>query len=212
MNDGTGLAEALLGLDGFRVLTVTDMEVEVVIEIETTPVLWAVASAAPGRWRTSGWRWRSVTWPVSGAPFASSGNKRRWRCVDPDWEAKTWTESSACFSTRALMTRRAGAEACRQVGENARPVSQMAEELGVCWWTVMAAVIEYGTPLVEDPGRVGPVTQLGVDETYWLPATPLHPTLYATGLVDLDRRILIDMVEGNAAADLRKWSARQDPA
>jgi len=29
-----------------------------------------------------------------------------------------------------------------------------------------------------------------------------HPTLYATGLVDLDDHKIIDMVEGNAALDL----------
>ena len=32
------------------------------------------------------------------------------------------------------------------------PVSQVAGEFGVCWWTVMNAVIEHGTPLVDDPG------------------------------------------------------------
>ncbi len=36
MNDGTGLAEALLGLDGFRVLKVDEDTDEMVITIETT--------------------------------------------------------------------------------------------------------------------------------------------------------------------------------
>ena len=71
----------------------------------------------------------------------------------------------------AVLTRRAGIEACRQVGENARPVSQLADELGVCWWTIMAAVDEHGRPLVEDLDRVGDVTALGVDETSFLRAT-----------------------------------------
>ena len=35
------------------------------------------------------------------------------------------------------------------------PVSRVADEFGVCWWTVMNAVIEHGTPLVDDPDRVG---------------------------------------------------------
>jgi hypothetical protein len=39
MSDGTGLAEALLGLDGFRVLAVTETAAEVTIEIETTAVV-----------------------------------------------------------------------------------------------------------------------------------------------------------------------------
>ncbi|MDQ4108520.1 MAG: hypothetical protein M3138_06915, partial [Actinomycetota bacterium] len=57
-------------------------------------------------------------------------------------DARTWTEHSGHFDTQAVLTRRAGAEACRQVGEEARPVSRVARELGVCWWTVMNAVIE----------------------------------------------------------------------
>ncbi len=110
-----------------------------------------------------------------------------------------------------VLTRRAGVETCRQVGENARPVSQLAAELGVCWWTVMNAVIEHGTPLVDDPDRVGPVRHLGVDETSFLKANREHPIIYATGLVDLQRHVLIDMVEGNAAADLRRWTANAHP-
>jgi hypothetical protein len=35
MDDGTGLAEALLGLAGFRVLAVAETPAEVVVEIET---------------------------------------------------------------------------------------------------------------------------------------------------------------------------------
>ena len=125
--------------------------------------------------------------------------------------ARTWTEHSDHIDAQAVLTRRAGAEACRQVGAHARPVAQVAREFSVCWWTVMNAVIEHGTPLVDDPARVGPVRQLGIDETSFLAATPDHPTLYATGLVDLERHVLIDMVEGNAAADLRRWTGNAHP-
>ena len=38
---------------------------------------------------------------------------------------------------QAVVTRRAGIEACRQVGENARPVLQLAEELGRVSRTVL---------------------------------------------------------------------------
>lgn len=85
----------------------------------------------------------------------------------------------------------------------------MARELGVCWDTVMAAVAEHGQPLIDDPGRVGEVRQLGIDETTWLSATKDHPTLFATGLVDLRRRIVIDVVPGNSAQDLGSWLDRQ---
>ena len=51
----------------------------------------------------------------------------------------------------------------------------------------MNAVIEHGTPLVDDPDRVGDVTKLGVDETSFHAAKPGLATKYVTGLVDLQR-------------------------
>ena len=36
MSDATGLAEAMLGLDGFRVLEVRETSSEVVVTVETT--------------------------------------------------------------------------------------------------------------------------------------------------------------------------------
>jgi transposase len=212
VDDGSGLAEALLGLSGFRVVTVSETPQELVVLIETNADRAACASC--GTWAQAHERME-----VSIRDLACFGRaarlvwrKRRWRCVDTDCEARTWTETSVHVSARVLLTRRAGAEVCRQVGENARPVAELAEEMGVCWWTVMGAVIEHGTPLVDDPARVGPVEKLGVDETSWLKANRAHPTLYATGMVDLDAGIIIDMVKGNAADDLRRWLDRQDPA
>jgi transposase len=212
MGDGTGLAEALLGLDGFRVLEVSETRDELTIFIETTVGVVGCVSCgtrAESQDRTAV-ELRDLA--CFGRPARLVWHKRRWRCRDSDCSAKTWTERSPHISSRVLLTQRAGAEACRQVGECARPVSELAAELGVCWWTVMGAVIEHGTPLVDDPARVGPVRQLGVDETTWLAANRHHPTLYATGLVDLDARILIDMVEGNGAADLRRWCAGREEA
>ena len=41
--------------------------------------------------------------------------KRRWRCTDGDCDARTWTEHSEPVDAQAVLTCRAGAEACRQV-------------------------------------------------------------------------------------------------
>jgi transposase len=205
VGDGTGLAEALLGLGGFRVLAVAQTPAEVVIEIETTAD--RVGCAGCGVWAEAQDRKVVEVRDLAcfGRPARLVWRKRRWRCREALCAARTWTETSEHVSARAVLTRRAGMEACRQVGENARPVSELADELGVCWWTIMAAVDEHGRPLVEDPDRVGDVRSLGVDETSFLRATRDHPTSYATGLVDLDERILIDLVEGNSAGDLRRW-------
>jgi transposase len=212
VSDGIGLAEALLGLDGFRVLEVSEAPDELVVTIETTnATAWCASCAtraeAHDRMRVAV---RDLT--CFGRPARLVWRKRRWRCREDRCDAKTWTEHSDHVDTQAVITRRAGLEACRQVGEHARPVSQVAAEFGVCWWTVMNAVIEHGTPLVDDPKRVGPVRQLGVDETSFLRAKRAHSTIYATGLVDLEERIVIDMVRGNRAADLRRWTANADPA
>jgi transposase len=211
MSDGIGLVEVLLGLPGFRVLEVVESDVEVVVTIESL--------ATRAFCRTCGARAEPQDrMPVDVRDLACFGRparlrwvKRRWRCRELLCPALTWTEHSEHVDAQAVLTRRAGIEACRQVGENARPVAQLARELGVCWWTIMNAVIEHGTPLVDDPDRIGAVRQLGVDETSFLAAKPSRPTVFATGLIDLQRHVVIDMVEGNAAADLRRWTTNAHP-
>ena len=211
MSDGIGLAEALLGLDGFRVLEVVEGPDELVITIETTVSVVGCRSCGTRAEAHDRMPIDIRDLPCFGRPARLRWIKRRWRCVDPDCEAKTWTEGSPHVDVQVVLTRRAGAEACRQVGQEARAVSVVAAELGVCWWTVMNAVIEHGTPLVDEPKRVGAVRQLGVDETTYLSAKPTHPTIYATGLVDLEASIVIDLVEGNGAADLRRWTKNAHP-
>ena len=211
MSDGIGLAEALLGLPGFRVLEVTETPEELVVRIETTASFTGcdgcgVRAEAHDRVEVAV---RDLA--CFGRPARLIWRKRRWRCREPLCERRTWTEISEHLDAQVVLTRRAGAEACRQVGELARPVSKIAEEFGVCWWTIMNAVIEHGTPLVDDPARVGRVRQLGIDETSFLAANRHHATIYATGLVDLQRHVVIDMVAGNSAADLRRWTQNADP-
>jgi transposase len=211
VGDGIGLAEALLGLPGFRVLAVCETPAEVVIEIETTAEIVGCPGCGVRAEAQDRMPVEIRDLPAFGRPARLVWRKRRWRCREALCAARTWTETSEYVSVRAVLTRRAGMEACRQVGENARPVAELADELGVCWWTIMAAVDEHGRPLIEDPNRVGDVHSLGVDETSFLRATREHPTIYATGLVDLDDRILIDLVEGNSATDLRRWLDVQPP-
>jgi transposase len=212
VSDATGVAEAMLGLPGFRVLEVTESAAELVIRIETDAQLvgcprCGVVATAHDRMEVE---YRDLA--AFGRAARLVWAKRRFRCAEPRCAMRTWTETSPWFSTRCLLTRRAGLECCLQVGLNARPVAQMARELGVCWDTVMAAVREHGEPLVDDPDRVDQVRQLGVDETTWLTATRDHSTLYATAMVDLQRKVVIDVIAGNTAQDLGSWLDAQPPA
>ena len=208
MSDGNGLAEAMLGLDGFRVLEVIERPDELVVRVETTADVVGCKGCGGGAEAQDRVRVAVRDLACFGRPARLVWVKRQWRCREPLCVRKTWTETSTELHAQVVLTRRAGAEACRQVGELARPVSKVAEELRVCWWTVMNAVIEHGTRLVDDPARVGTIRHLGVDETAFLAANRHHSTVYVTGLVDLRRSVMIDMVEGNRAADLRR-GARQ---
>jgi transposase len=210
MSDGTGLAEALLGLPGFRVLEVAETAEELVIRIETTTSLVGCEGCGTRAQAHDRVEVAIRDLPCFGRPARLVWRKRRWRCREPRCDRKTWTERSEQLDAQVVLTRRAGAEACRQVGELARPVSKVAEEFGVCWWTIMNAVVEHGVPLVDDPQRVGRVRQLGIDETSFLAANRHHATIFATGLVDLERHRVIDMVQGNSAADLRRWTMNAD--
>ena len=180
MSDGTGLAEMLLGLDGFQVLEVVEGPDELVVTVETAASVMGCSMCGTRAVAHERMAVAIRDLPCFGRPVRLVWVKRRWRCPDGDCPAKTWTEHSGHVDAQVVLTRRAGAEACRQVGENARSVSSVADELGVCWSTVMNAVVEHGTPLVDDPGRVGPVAHLGVDETSFLAANRRHPTVYAT--------------------------------
>ena len=211
MDDGIAMVKMLLGLPGMNVLEVREGDNELVVKVETTETVgWCPGCGvrAQPHDRTT----RSVRdLSCFGRAVRLEVWCRRWRCREALCATKTWTENVEQLDATAVLTRRAGAEACRQVGQQARPVAAVAREFGVCWWTVMNAVTEHGTPLVDSPDRVGTVTKLGVDETSFQAARPGVATKYVTGLVDLQRRAMIDMTPGNRAADLRRGCANADP-
>jgi transposase len=150
--------------------------------------------------------------PVAGRPVVLLWAKRIWRCPDPDCGKRTWSERSELIAPRAVLTERARAEICRRVGAEEDSVAALAREFGVSWAAAMAAVRDYGTPLVADPARLGGVTALGVDETTFLHARAGRRTQSVTGFVDLETARLLDVVEGRSGAAAGKWLAGRDEA
>ena len=212
MCDGNEFDDAFLGLPGFRVTAVAEDGDELLVGIET--IRAAAGCPTCGVIARTKDRQRVVIrdLPVFDRRVKLVWSKRRFSCPEPDCPEKTWCERSDEFPSRQVLSARAGRECTRAVGEEARSVASLARWLGVAWGTVMAAVRHHGTPLVEDPDRVGVVTSLGIDETAFLRANAEHATSYVTGFVDLERPILVDMVEGNRAIDVNRWLARQDDA
>jgi hypothetical protein len=110
--------------------------------------------------------------PTSGRPVRLVWAERLWSCPNPDCSTRTWSERSELIEARASLTERARREIRRRVGQDGASVAAAALEFGVGWHTAMAAVRERGQRLVDDPGRLGAPSALGLDETAFLAASP----------------------------------------
>ncbi len=130
MDDGIAMVKRLLGLPDMNVLEVIEGDNELGIRIETTATVgWCSGCGvrAQSQDRTT----RSVRdLSCFGRAVRLDVLRRRWRCREPLRAVKTWTETVDQLDATAVMTRRAGAEACRQVGQQARPVAAVAREFG----------------------------------------------------------------------------------
>ncbi len=204
------MATRALGLPGFVVLSTAEYGGELeqlieTVELEAFCQQCGVRAVAHGR---------RPTWvrdlACGGRPTLLTWHKRIWRCPEPRCAAGTWTETSEAIRARLVLTERARVQACRRVGQDATDVAAVAAELGVGWPTVMRAVVEYGTQILDAAARDRLVRVLGVDETAFLKATPTSPTRFATGLVDLrpaggGPARLLDIVEGRSGRVLADW-------
>jgi transposase len=203
MDDGSGGATALLGMDWFVVLSMTEHKREWWLLVETTVEVVGCPSCGV---RAVG-HGRSVVQvrdlPALGQPLRLCWRKRRWRCLDSDCSTQTFSEQSPLVE--GSLTTRARAEICRLVGEEGRSVASVARAFGVGWATAMTAVRDHGLPLVDDPRRIHGVRALGVDEHKMLAAGPKHRSVFATQLVDLDRGRLLDVVPGRSARSVSSW-------
>jgi len=200
----------MLGIDGVRVLDAREVDGEIELPVETTTDRdWCRACGVRAHSKE---RPTVVVRDVTG--FGRRGRlrwrKRRWRCPEPACPAGSWTEQHPALRPRMTMTERARKTACRRGGRDGQPVATVASEFGVGWHTIMRAVFDHGQPLVDDPTRTGGVRALGVDETSFLRAGPRRRTRFVTGLVDLDRARLLDVVDGRAGSAVAEWLGNRD--
>ena len=209
MQEEVSAATAMLGLDGFVLLAVSQLNGELEQAVETT----TVEEFCRGCGVQARLHDRRPTYvrdlPAGGRPVTLVWVKRVWRCREPRCPVVTWSEISPVIRPRASLTERARVEACRRVGQDGHSVAQVAAEFAVAWGTVMAAVVEYGTPLVNDPDRLGGVEALGVDETAFLAANAKQHTQFVTGMVDVTASRLLDVVQGRSGTVLCQWIGAQ---
>jgi transposase len=198
-------ASRLLGLDGFEVLAAEVVGGEWRLVVQTTATVVGCMGCGVGAELHGRRTVRVRDLPIGGRPVALLWRKRIWRCREPACGVRTWTERTATICPRVVLTQRARAEACRRVGKDAHAVAAVARDLGVGWATVMRAVHEHGSPLANDAARLEGVAALGLDETSFLKATRLAPTRWITGLVDLERGRLLDLVADRTRAAVDGW-------
>ena len=160
---GSASGSILLGLDGFEVTAAEVIDGEWRLGVQTTATTVG-CTACGSQARLHARRTVQVRdLPIGGRPVVLAWRKRIWRCREPACGMRTWTEQTAAIRPRAVLTERARAEACRRVGKDAHAVAAVARDLGVGWATIMRAVHEHGTQLVDDPGRLDGVAALGLE-------------------------------------------------
>ncbi len=139
--------------------------------------------------------------------------KHRWACPHARCPVSSWTAvHRAIAAPRLGMTDRAGRWATEQVGRHGRTVNEVAVELGCDWHTINDTVIAYGTPLVEDPDRIGAVQALGLDEVLFARVGPWRTQAWSTSIVDVGAGQLLDVIEGRSSAGACRWLAGRDRA
>ncbi len=157
-------AETIVDLPGFVVLAAAEYGGELELLIETT-IKVVHCEHCGGRARAhdrKGHLLRDV--PVSGRATVLVWWKRIWRCPDPLCAARTWTERSPMVAPRRVLTERARAWVTGRVGRDGETVAAVARSLSVGWWSVMRAVVDVGSRLLEADRWRDSVTGLGVDE------------------------------------------------
>jgi transposase len=210
------MCELLVGLPAVNVLGVDDeLGGVVMVHVESGTEQPGCPACGTPAWVKDRPAVVLVDLPCFGRPARLVWHKHRLRCPDDDCAVGSWTgEDPRIAPARGAMTDRAGRWVCEQVGRLGRTVAEVARELGCDWHTVNDAVIAYGTPLVEDPDRVGEVEALGLDETLFCRQGRWRTQAWCTSIVDVSagHTQLLDVVPGRSATGPSAWLETRDEA
>jgi len=210
--DPTRMCELLVGLPAVRVLGVVEDDGRLTVHVEARGGRPSCPGCeAPARVKDRP-EVELVDLPVFGRRTQLVWRKHRLECVRLTCPVRSWTvEVPAIAAPRLGLTDRAGRWATEQVGRWGRTVNEVAVELGCDWHTVNDTVIAYGSPLVDDPDRIGQPVALGLDETLFARIGRWRRQCWSTSIVDVGAGQLLDVVPGRSGAEPCRWlAARSD--
>ena len=212
--DPTRVCELLVGLGDVTVLGAVDDPGGVLrVHVETRSPRPTCVGCGGGVWVKDRRRVELVDLPAFGRPTRLVWHKRRWTCPAASCATESFTETAPWIAApRLVMSDRAGRWVTEQVGRRGRPVTDLAAELGCDWHTINDTVLAYGTPLVDDPGRIGPVDALGLDEVLFARLGPWHTQAWSTSIVDVCAGQLLEVIPGRSAAGACAWLDRRGRA
>ena len=201
------MCAVLVGLPDVTVLGVDD-DVPLRVHVETSSDRPCCVGCKTPAWVKDRPVVELVDLPCFGRPTRLVWHKHRWCCPNGDCGVGSWTEDvPQITAARLVMTDRAGRWVTEQVGRCGRTVNEIAVELDCDWHTINDTVIAYGTPLIEDPNRIGAVTALGLDEVLFARQGPWRTQAWSTSIVDVEAGQLLDVIEGRSAAGACEWLA-----
>ena len=211
--DPTRMCALLVGLANVTIRGVGEWPSWLRIEIETRASRPDCAGCGTAAWDHGQREVLLVDLPVFGRPARLAWRKQRWSCPNRSCPIVTWTEQDPQIaSERCALTTRAARWATLQVGRHGRAVSEVADDLGCDWHTVMDAVVLFGGPLIDDPARFATVNAVGLDETLYVREGRYRRQLWSTQIVDVQRGQLLDVVAGRDVSGCCAWFAARPQA
>ena len=211
----TRICELLIGLGDVEVLGVDDASGEPLgAHIRSGAPRPACGGCGGSVWSKGAAVVKLVDLPAFGRPVRLIWHEWRWSCVDAGCPVGSFTEVDERIApARGALTARAGRWATVAVGRDARPVADVAAELGCDWHTANRAVLAWGEALLAtDTARVGAVEALGLDETLFGRSGPWRARRWCTCIVDVTQGQLLDLVPGRDAAGPTRWLLAQPQA
>ena len=205
--DPTRVCELLVGLGDVEVLGVDDQAGGPLrVHVRRRAPRPACEACGGPLWSDGEREVELVDLPALGRPVRLVWHKRRWRCGQRECSAGTVTEQDPAIAPpREKLTARAGRWATRQAGR-ARPVGEVAAELGCSWHPVNASVRRWGSALLDaDTERISDVLALGLDETLMGRRGRFKDKAWSTSIVDVGRGQLLDIVPGRTAKAPALW-------